>query len=209
MSRNAINIKGTRQGLVILLDTNRDFAELKSGLKNIMETSHGFFAGARFILQSDKKLFPAEKSELEAICMEYGLIPNSEAAQQPGRRRGETSLASLPGEPALLVKKTLRSGQHVNYPGHVTVLGNVHPGAKITAGGSIIIMGNCSGFVHAGSNGDGSAFILAATMRQAHLRIAGIAMHETPLDLPYSPVKACIRHNRIVFTGYTGGNRLN
>ena len=212
MPKEAIDIKGTRQGLVILLDPKLDFEDIKSGLKNKMESSSGFFSGAKFMLYRENQLFPSEKNELESICKAYGLIPNPEAQWPPVTTKTgdnteitvnnhEINKYSMPGETALLIKHTLRSGQMVNYNGHVTVLGDIHPGAKVLAGGNIIVMGTCSGFAHAGQFGNQKAYIMALRIKNAYLKIA-----EQILSLnqqkQIGPVVASINNNGITIDDY-------
>lgn len=73
---------------------------------------------------------------------------------------------------AVLVERTLRSGQSVSYPGHVVVLGDVHAGAEIVAGGNILVMGTLQGTAHAGAWGNEAAVVVAFRLRPAQLRIA-------------------------------------
>ena len=61
---------------------------------------------------------------------------------------------TIEGDEAILVRRTLRSGYKLEHPGHVTVIGDVNPGAEITAGGSILIWGRMRGVAHAGAEGD-------------------------------------------------------
>ncbi|MCQ2559962.1 MAG: AAA family ATPase, partial [Clostridia bacterium] len=44
-------------------------------------------------------------------------------------------------ENTVLIKRTLRSGQRMNYQGNVVVLGDVNPGAEIIAGGNVLLEG--------------------------------------------------------------------
>lgn len=205
MPKEAVDIKGTKNGLIILLDPNRDFEDIKTGLKNKMESACGFFSGARFTLYHEKQLYPTEKTELESICKSYGLIPNPEA-KWPLNARKSSDIPRLPtdmpGEAALLVKRTLRSGQMVNHHGHVTVLGNIHPGAKVLATGSVIVMGTCSGFVHAGRSGNKEAFIMAFQFNNSHLRIADQTLYPEPDQSFTGPVLARIERDKIILFDY-------
>lgn len=208
MPKEAVNIKGTMQGLVILFDPDQKFENIKAGLKYKMESSRGFFAGARCALYGGKNLVPDEMSELEDICREYGLIPDPDVQWPPGRpqkpRKTEPAAKrrTLPGDPALLVKRTLRSGQVVTHPGHITVLGDIHPGAEVVAGGSVLVMGTCSGFIQAGAGGDTTACILALIIQGAHLRIVDKTLIAAGEQLPRGPVKAQIKKNQMVITAY-------
>jgi len=72
----------------------------------------------------------------------------------------------------ILVQRTLRSGQSIRYGGNVVILGDVNPGAEVTATGNIIVMGALRGVVHAGAGGDEKAVVLAFRLQPTQLRIA-------------------------------------
>ncbi len=76
MNNDLINIKGTRRGLVICLDSNHDFEELKRSLKSKIESARGFFKGAKFTFHLGFSLTAEKTRELEKICCEHGLIPD-------------------------------------------------------------------------------------------------------------------------------------
>jgi len=80
----------------------------------------------------------------------------------------------MPGEPAILVQRTLRSGYRVEYQGHVVVIGDVNPGAEIVASGSVVVWGKLRGVVHAGAEGDENAVVCALEMIPTQLRISGM-----------------------------------
>lgn len=75
MNTDIINIKGTKNGLVIMVDSNNDFDELKNTLKSKIEASRGFFKGAKFTFHLGKHNLSVENTkELEDICCQHGLI---------------------------------------------------------------------------------------------------------------------------------------
>ncbi|MBU7005140.1 septum site-determining protein MinC [Phosphitispora fastidiosa] len=78
MNGDIISIKGTRNGLVALINTEYDFTEIKNMLRVKIVNSRGFFKGARitFHYPSDKFLTEEMTVELENICSEYGLLPD-------------------------------------------------------------------------------------------------------------------------------------
>jgi septum site-determining protein MinC len=78
------------------------------------------------------------------------------------------------GEEAILVKRTLRSGYSLVYPGHVIVLGDINPGAEVIGSGNIIVWGKLRGVVHAGAEGESKAIIAALDLSPTQLRIAGL-----------------------------------
>lgn len=75
---------------------------------------------------------------------------------------------------ALLVEKTLRSGQSITHDGSVVVVGDVNPGAEIIAGGNVVVMGSLRGVVHAGVNGKTDATVTAFRLKPTQLRIANL-----------------------------------
>lgn len=102
-------------------------------------------------------------------------LPAAEASQQ----------AELSGpKKALTVHRgTLRSGDHLQVAGSVLLLGDVNPGARISAGGSVLVWGRLRGVAHAGCSGDNSAMITALQLRPLQLRIAK-AVARGPQDTP-------------------------
>ena len=68
---------------------------------------------------------------------------------------------------------TLRSGDHLVTAGSVLLLGDVNPGARISAAGHVLVWGRLRGMAHAGCQGDNAARIVALQLRPLQLRIAG------------------------------------
>ena len=62
----------------------------------------------------------------------------------------------------------------VNSAGHLTILGDVNPGAIVTAVGDILIWGKLRGEARAGVNGDKTRIICSLEMAPAKLVIADI-----------------------------------
>ena len=81
----------------------------------------------------------------------------------------------------MLIRRTVRSGQAVQHPGHVVIIGDVNPGAEVIAGGDIVIWGKLRGVVHAGASGDDQAVVCALQLRPTQLRI-GSHIARTPED---------------------------
>ena len=67
---------------------------------------------------------------------------------------------------------TVRSGEYLESPGNLLILGDVNPGAKVSAEGNIIIWGKLLGIAHAGTKGNSNATISALQLRPVQLRIA-------------------------------------
>ena len=67
---------------------------------------------------------------------------------------------------------TVRSGEYLESPGDLLILGDVNPGAKVSAEGNIIIWGRLLGIAHAGTKGNSKAKISALQLSPVQLRIA-------------------------------------
>ena len=67
---------------------------------------------------------------------------------------------------------TVRAGEHLEVDGAVLVLGDVNPGARISARGDVLIWGRLRGIAHAGCQGARNARIVALQLRPLQLRIA-------------------------------------
>ena len=78
---------------------------------------------------------------------------------------------------------TLRSGDHLQVEGSLLVLGDVNPGARVSAGGDVRVWGRLRGIAHAGQAGNSAARIVALQLRPLQLRIAE-AVARGPEDLP-------------------------
>ena len=67
---------------------------------------------------------------------------------------------------------TVRSGEYLEIPGDLLILGDVNPGAIVSAEENIIIWGRLLGIAHAGRKGNSQATISALQLRPVQIRIA-------------------------------------
>ncbi len=82
--------------------------------------------------------------------------------------------AAKPGDGLLIHRGTLRSGDHLQVEGSVLLLGDVNPGARVSATGHVLVWGRLRGVAHAGCAGDLEARIVALQLRPLQLRIASV-----------------------------------
>jgi septum site-determining protein MinC len=189
-----------------------------------------FFRGARVILEvGDRQLKTEDLQAAMQILNEremtlMGLISSlpetrllaAEEGLRVLRTRPGASAARLTdtsgrnavsGEPAIFIERTLRSGQWVQFAGHVVVIGDVNPGAEITAGGNVVVWGKIRGVVHAGAAGDENAVVCALDLAPMQLRI-GQHIARAPEDRDPAeavPEKAFVRGERIVVEAWSLG----
>jgi len=130
------------------------------------------------------KLTAEQRTKITELLAEHGLV-NADDDQVNSQPLDEHERHERHETKALIVSKTLRSGQKVTYEGSVVVVGDVNPGAEVIAGEDIIILGSCRGVAHAGVAGNVSATITANKIIATQLRIAGlIARAPDGMDKP-------------------------
>jgi len=74
--------------------------------------------------------------------------------------------------PNTIFKNSIRSGEHIEAEGDVLVIGDLHPGAEITAKGNIFVTGRLQGIVHAGCDGSLDRYVGAGTFLAEQIRIS-------------------------------------
>ncbi len=112
--------------------------------------------------------------------------------------------------PTVMIERTLRSGQSVHYDGNVVILGDVNPGAQITATGDVVVMGVLRGTVHAGASGDEEASVIAFRLQPTQLRIAGFISRSPDEDSssPQQPEIARVKDGIVTIEVFpVGGER--
>lgn len=186
-----ISIKGGRDGLRMRLDDSAEWSALLAQLERQLTQNRGFFSGAKLTLDvGERAMSETQLAEMLGLMQQHGvaaeaLSGNSRESRTAARAAGITARPlprhpdPAPGTPtfapdsdALLVTRTVRSGQVVRHSGHLTLIGDVNPGGELIAGGSIVVWGRLKGFVHAGALGNSEAIVCAIELTPTQLRIA-------------------------------------
>ncbi len=84
-----------------------------------------------------------------------------------------TEQVTAPGG-AMLVRRTLRSGQQLSHDGDICIIGDVNAGAEVVAGGDVVVWGRVRGIIHAGAASNPEARIYALLLEPIQLRIGDI-----------------------------------
>jgi septum site-determining protein MinC len=197
--RRQMQIKGIKDGLLVTLGEG-EWSELEAAFLAYVEDKAAFFMGARVAIDVGNHILRAaelgglrDRLSNKGIAL-WAVISNSPVTAQTAQVLGLATRIStprpertirpldtnLPGENAILVQRTLRSGFKVSHNGHIIVLGDVNPGAEVIAGGSVIVWGRLRGSVHAGADGDENAVICALELSPTNLRIAGLERAAAP-----------------------------
>jgi septum site-determining protein MinC len=172
--RQNVTIKGTKEGLVLHLDDSCSYEELKRELDLKLSansrtqderhvTSVKVEIGNRYLIESQReelKNLILQKKNFVVDDIESNVITKEEAEQL----MAETEV--------LTVSRIIRSGQVLEVPGDLLLIGDVNPGGTVIAGGNIFIMGTLKGMAHAGCFGNDQAVITASSMKPSQLRIS-------------------------------------
>ena len=74
----------------------------------------------------------------------------------------------------ILHKGTVRSGERISSNGNLCIIGDVNPGAIVSAKKNIYVWGKLLGIAYAGESGNKNAFIAALYLNPLQLRIADV-----------------------------------
>ena len=158
-------------------------------IRDVIEGEH-HIPISRFEL-GDAASLESALSEGVGVTVNLGLNGHSQdsrdaflfAPQEPSSKVHSDTEDSKPAKPEpLVIKSTCRSGLAVSHDGDLIVLGDVNPGAELTAAGDIVVAGALRGAAHAGFNdvGASSSVIVAATLEPLLLRIGNHVRTEEP-----------------------------
>lgn len=218
MTRRAVTIKGTSDGLAITLGEG-PLQAILSEMEHDLNSRASFFVGGRVALRVGDRPLSIEQLQGIGTTMERvgvtlwaveGTHPTTigaaeelglETSLRPAAQPVPAAPEQIPREEmaGLVAKRTLRSGQALHYAGHITLIGDVNPGAEIVAGGDIVVWGKLRGIAHAGAMGDDEAVICALQLAPSQIRIGShIARPPDRGRPPRVPEIANVQEDRIV-----------
>ena len=194
--KNSVVIKGNKYGIIVVLDKELPFEELKEEIaakfrdsaKFLGEASMGITFHGRDL--SDEEMIEvldiiSENSDLKIVCVvdtdkereehfRQMLEKQTESEQEPEESpetEDETETEDSDTNGGQFYRGTLRSGQVIESEASIIILGDVNPGAKVVSSGNVIILGALKGTVFAGVTGEMSSFVIALEMNPMQIRI--------------------------------------
>lgn len=185
-----VRVVGRGRQSEVVLDDKLPFSELEEGLRSYLARNPRWFEGARVTLNVGRRVLSIKQvnhikqilegefkltivglwcgpESLETLVSEKVALPVGLASQQ--EKHGV--LGEMDWQETLLVRGTCRSGTTIHTSGNLVVLGDVNPGAELTADGDIAVFGRLLGLAHAGVNGNIRAFIVALPINAPQIRI--------------------------------------
>ncbi len=172
--RLPVSVKGTKDGLLFLLDEQCEFSLLLSHLDGLLNgDTSAVFEGPQVAVSIDyglRSLSTQEQRDLLALFLGKENFIIREFSNHTSARRALTGYREkLPAQ--FVYKGTVRAGQSLNFDGDIVVIGDVNPGGEVIATGDVYIFGKLRGIAHAGAMGNEQAVIAAADFAPMQLRI--------------------------------------
>lgn len=184
---NNVVFKGTINGIQVVLKDNVPFENIITEFKEKLEMNKAFFEGVDVNLSfKGRELSQDEQDEIMSMLANQSILGVSfvhkfgeKDVQMPEKLVTSSKIEAALLEPNTVISKVytgiIRSGTHINFDGTVIILGDVNPGAYITASENIIILGALKGRAHAGAgNSNNSNFIAALKMNPSHIGIKNV-----------------------------------
>lgn len=176
-----VTIRSCRYGIDIQLSPDQEFNALAEALAGKFHDSARFFKDAKVALSfSGRTLSRAEENQvldiisantnIEVLC----IISQDEKMEMMYRSVVEQTLSDIQKREGMFYRGTLAKRQILESDADIVILGDVESGARVTAKGSIVIVGVLYGSAHAGASGDRNAFVAALSMQPRQLRIGDI-----------------------------------
>ena len=183
-------IKGNNYGLSVFLDPEIPMDRLLEDIGTKFRESSKFFRGARMALTFEgRSLTPEEinaivnticdNSEINISCVIDTDKARETFFRQALEEKAEEEERQKPDEGGQFYKGTLRSGQILEAEGSIILLGDVNPGARVVAGGNIIVLGALRGTAIAGLGSRKHAIVVALEMDPIQIRIGDVAVRQT------------------------------
>ena len=176
--KSPVNIKGTKSGIIVVMNNRLPFDEIKEAVRAKFESSSSFFGDAMVAIGFEgKELTDLEKYEIIDIISEttnLNIICIAEDDPKLEERMNQSlinKLNELNHKTGQFYKGNLRNGQVMDFETSIIIIGNVYEGAQIVSKGNIIVLGELSGSAFAGAGGNPSSFVAALSMNPTQIRI--------------------------------------
>ena len=216
MGHSTVIIKSNPYGLILSLDPEVPFDELRQAVAEKFHMSAAFFKNARLALTFRGRTLSKEEenilvdeigqnSKIQVIC----IVDEDKESQEFYHKAVEQSLTKQKEEEGHFYRGTLRSGQILETETSIVIIGDVNPGAQVISKGNIIILGCCMGTIYAGAAGDPKCFAAALTMKPMLVRIAdkiarsAITKRKDTGEYPVDPKIAFISDGHLQFKPIT------
>lgn len=200
-----IDFRMTKKGLILLIDSYRSVDELRQDIMKKFVDAKDFFSEgdeiSLMLTQDTSK--PDDIVKIVSLLSDLGvhvkdiLVGTMEQKDvKVGQKYDLVREKITEVRGAQIIRRNLRSGQIVVHNFDVVVIGNVHPGAEIIAGGSVVIFGSAKGVLRAGYSQGETGVIAAIDLQPSLIQIGNFITQE--YDHFDGPAVAHVRTGRII-----------
>lgn len=181
---NIVIFKGGRDGIIVILDKEASFADIKTVFIQKLQDAKDFFSGAKVNIRFKGRILKKNQQEelLEVLSgqniLNISFLHEFETHKDDIIEQTTNWFATENAIDTSMTKYhigILRSGQCIEYPGSIVIVGDVNPGAQVLAGGNVIVLGTLKGIVHAGKSPEAyKPFVMALGMHPVQIGIGNI-----------------------------------
>ena len=219
-----LSVLGRNRHVEFTLDDQVPLNQLMVELRGYLSASKERFRGGRVALNlgsrllalheiEELKVMLREEYDLSLVGLWCGenllntLLQNRPDLNVPATHdKTEEDNHKLGNQETLLLRGTCRSGMTIYNSGNVVVIGDVNPGAEITAKGDILVFGRLRGIAHAGMGRNDNATVIALSLEADQIRIGThIFMDPNPKSKKHpqkNPSRVMIKEGRISIEPY-------
>ena len=191
-----VEFKGSKKGIIVNIKRKATFDEIKNSIIDKLESSIGFFNGAKICSINCEYLSDIQIMMLKDDISSKFDVEFIEEYNKKEITNFQTKYVT-----------NLRSGENIEFDGDIIVMTDMKSGSQVSATGNVIVMGSVSGFIHAGAHGNKNAYVVAGNLNPKVLQIAG-NIAEAPDDENYEenkqniPEIAFVSNDIIVIESY-------
>ncbi|MCD7870650.1 MAG: septum site-determining protein MinC [Enterocloster clostridioformis] len=204
---NAVVIKSSKAGMTVILDPDLPFGELLEAIGKKFRESARFWGSVQMTLTLEGRELTAaqefaivdtitKNSQIEVLCL---LDTDAERIERCEKALND-KLMELNSQTGQFYRGTLKRGDCLESEASIVIIGNVDHGARVTAKGNVIVLGELKGTVTAGVSVNPQAVVLALDMAPLQIRIGDLSsrFNERNKRLGRGPMIALVEDGAIV-----------
>ena len=180
--QSSVVIKGSKAGMTVILNPDVPFEQLIEDIGKKFRESSRFWGSIQMTLTLEgRTLTPSEEfqivdaitanSQIDILC-----ILDTDANRIAKCEKALTErLMELSSQTGQFYRGTLKRGDCLESEASIVIIGNVDHGARVTAKGNVIVLGELKGTVTAGVSGNPQAVVMALDMAPLQIRIGDMS----------------------------------
>lgn len=210
MGNKGIIIKGNKDGLniIINMDMFNGFEDMLALLIEKLLKGKQFYKESTLYIRMELSVLSSEEiTKLREILFEeiavkeiiFEDINNTDSEENSNK---ELDFTGIHEGRTKFIRRAIRGGQRIDYPGNIVIIGDVNSGAEVYAGGNIIVVGSIKGNVFAGVSKNRDAIIAAYSLEPEVLKIGDLMAISPDSEKPEYPEIAKVKDNVIIVEPY-------